>query len=211
MIDGLFKKHIDPLWDRVAKTVVAMGLTPNEVTWTGLAGVALASALYPLWPNPPVFGIVLALFFAFDSLDGAVARLRNMGSYYGGYLDAMADRYQEVFVFAALAVAHDCWAAAFFALSGGLLVSYAKARTAIERPIDNAAWPDLMERLERVILLCAGLLIAPLVPWPDDWPGSFVAALLIVLGALSHLTAVQRFRRARRILKGETDDADGEG
>ena len=111
----------------------------------------------------------------------------------------------------ALAVAHDCWAAAFFALSGGLLVSYAKARTAIERPIDNAAWPDLMERLERVILLCAGLLIAPLVPWPDDWPGSFVAALLIVLGALSHLTAVQRFRRARRILKGETDDADGEG
>lgn len=159
--------------------------------------MALACLAYALWPHPAAFGLAIAAIFAFDSLDGAVARLTGLQSLYGGYLDAMVDRYQELMVLAALAYAHQCWAAAFFALSGSMLVSYAKARVAIERPIDNVKWPDLMERLERVMFLVAMLLLAALIPW-----SGFVPFMLVVLGLLTHGTAIQRFLRARRMLRG---------
>ena len=79
---------------------------------------------------------------------------------WGGYFDAMVDRYQELAVLAAIAAAQDMWGLALFAFSGGVLTSYAKARTAIEIPISNEAWPDFFERLERIIFLCAMLLAA---------------------------------------------------
>lgn len=196
MIDGNFKSLLDRLWERLGALPAALGITPNQVTWSGLALMALACLAYQIWPHPAWFALAIAAIFAFDSLDGAVARLTGLSSSYGGYLDAMVDRYQEAFVLAALANVHGCWAAAFFALSGSMLVSYAKARTAIEIPIDNVKWPDLMERLERVIFLVASLLLAAIIPW-----GNFIPAMLWVLALLTHGTALQRFLRARRMLK----------
>lgn len=146
------------------------------------------------------FGIAILIIFAFDSLDGAVARMTNTQSSFGGYLDAIIDRYQELFVCAALAYTHDLWIEAFILLSGSYLVSYTKARTAIEHPIDNVAWPDLMERLERVLALCAGLIAAPFIPWPESWSFSYLSTLLLTIGLLTHATAIQRFYRAKKLL-----------
>ena len=81
------------------------------------------------------------------------------------------------------------------------MVSYAKARTAIEKPIHNDTWPDLMERMERVLLLCAGLLLSSVLTVPDDWPVSYMTSLLLFIGMLTHFTAIQRFFRAKRILQ----------
>ncbi len=100
----------------------------------------------------------------------------------------------------ALGWARELWPVAFFALSGALLTSYNKARVAIEMPIDNMAWPDLVERLERIVILIAVLLAEGLFAPPASWPWSILASGLFVLGALSHATAVQRFLRARKRL-----------
>lgn len=145
-----------------------------------------------------IFGITLAVSFAFDALDGAVARRRDMRSKAGGYLDAMIDRYQELAVLAAIAHVHDAWAAALLGFAGSVITSYAKARTALEAPIGNDGWPDLFERLERILFLCALLILGGPLGALTGWP--VIPWGLWVFAALANLTALQRARRAFRYL-----------
>ncbi|MDP6708563.1 MAG: CDP-alcohol phosphatidyltransferase family protein [Alphaproteobacteria bacterium] len=205
MIDGRYKAEIDRYWDVIARRLAQTGLTPNQITWTGLALILASSGLY-LWHKDNLwFGVSLAVAFSFDALDGAVARITERTSRYGGYLDAVVDRYQEVVVFLAIAWVNDYWLVAFLAMTGALLTSYNKARTAIEIPVDNVAWPDLLERLERIILVCAALMLDPVVNAWIELPEAFLFYALVLLAALSHATAVQRFFRARGMLRSEPD------
>jgi phosphatidylglycerophosphate synthase len=195
MLDSTNRALSDRIWNALATPLVAAGLSPNQVTLLGLALVVANCGAYLAHRNPFWFGLGLALSFAFDGLDGAVARRTGKSSKFGGYLDAVIDRYQEIAVFFAIAVVTDLWALCFLALCGSLLTSYNKARTAVEIPIDNTAWPDLMERLERIIVLCAGLIFDPFLRFPG-WPGPLLVALAVI-AVLSHITALQRFWRAR--------------
>jgi phosphatidylglycerophosphate synthase len=197
MIDGLFKKYIDPLWEAPARPLARV-LSANQVTIMGLLLVCAASLAYVWHGSPFWFALTLGLAFSADSLDGAVARLRRECSAFGGYLDAVVDRYQELAALAALAYVHDCWAAAFFALSGSVFTSYMKARTAVETPIENSTWPDLFERQERIFFICLALVCESL--FGQALPGGVMPAALWLLAVLTHVTALQRFRRARSIL-----------
>jgi CDP-diacylglycerol--glycerol-3-phosphate 3-phosphatidyltransferase/archaetidylinositol phosphate synthase len=203
MLDGLYGPKLEKYWDLRGARLARAGLSPNAVTLAGLALVAAAAGAYLLHRSDLAFGACLALAFAFDGLDGAVARASGRATRFGGYLDAVVDRYQEIFALAAIGYIHDLWPAAFLAMSGALLTSYNKARVALEIPVVNTAWPDLIERLERIVVLVA-LLLAE-----GAWSGSgaILAPGLIVLGVLSHATAVQRFFRAR----GRLRRADGDG
>ncbi len=204
MIDGLMKDVIDPMWERMAQPLVRAGLTPNQVTATGLGLVVLFSAAYLWHQNAWIYGLTLALAFVFDALDGAVARQRQMMSKAGGYFDAVVDRYQELVVLAAIAWVGGLWALALLAFSGAVLTSYAKARTAIEIEIDNAAWPDVFERLERIIYLCVMLVLAGVTG--KDWILSWGLGLYALL---CHATALQRAARAAAMLrKADAKDAD---
>ena len=197
MIDGLFKKYIDPLWEMPARPLARV-FTANQVTLMGLGLIGLVSLAY-VWHHAPFwFALSLALAFSADSLDGAVARLRRESSAFGGYLDAVVDRYQEMIAIAALAYVSDAWVAGYFAISGAFLTSYMKARAAMEMPVDNVAWPDLFERQERILFICLALVCQSLF-------GAYVDVIpwaLWLLAILTHVTAVQRFLRARKLLKG---------
>ncbi len=206
MIDGHYKAKIDLFWNRLAKLLSGFGLTPNMVTWLGLILVLLNCVLYFLHKNNLLFGILLAVSFTFDALDGAIARVSGRVSKYGGYLDAIVDRYQEVAIYFILAVVNGYWTVCFIAITGSLLVSYNKARTSVEIPIDNVKWPDITERLERIILICAALLLDPFIRMPERFNEDFLYYMILVIGILTHITAVQRFMRARNmILKPDHD------
>ena len=196
MIDGILQDYIDPIWARLARPLVRAGLTPNQVTATGLGLIVLASGAYILHGSTLVFGITLAVAFAFDALDGAVARQTGMTSKVGGYFDAMVDRYQELIVLMAIGWMTGLWALALLAFSGAMITSYAKARTAIEIPVSNTAWPDFFERLERIIFLCALLIIHGVTG--ADW---LLTVGLAIYAGLCHLTALQRARRAVTLLR----------
>lgn len=190
MLDGLYAQRMNRVWDFLARGLAKSGISPNVITVSGLVLVAAAAAAYPFHGNSLVFGVWTALAFAFDALDGAVARLTGRSSKFGGYLDAVVDRYQELAVLAAIAYVHDAWPHALLVVSGGFLTSYNKARAAMEVPVDNGDWPDLIERLERILFVCVLLVIGYWFPVVVPWG-------LVVLGVLAHLTAVQRFFRAR--------------
>lgn len=204
MIDGLYKHHIDPLWEKLAKPL-ARHLTANQVTVLGFLVSLLLCLAYAIWASPLWFGLGLAIAFAADSLDGAVARLRHETSKFGGYLDAMTDRYQELAVYGVIAWVNDLWPQAFLVLAGTYLTSYAKARTAIEQPISNTAWPDLFERQERVFYTCILLVATSLLGGLLAEPRTILSYGLWGLAALTHFTAIQRFLRARRLLRKPQD------
>jgi archaetidylinositol phosphate synthase len=196
MLDGLYAQRMNRVWDHLARGLAKTGISPNAITVIGLALVAAGAAAYPFHRNSLVFGVWIALSFSFDALDGAVARLTGKSSKFGGYLDAVVDRYQELAVLAAIAWVHDAWPHALLVLSGSFLTSYNKARAAMEVAIDNGNWPDLVERLERILLICALLVIGYWAPVVIPWG-------LVVLGVLAHVTAVQRLFRARARILGD--------
>jgi len=198
MIDGLFKHHIDSWWEEAAKPLARLGMTANQVTLMGLVLVVGNSAAYLWHGSTLVFGLGLAISFAADSLDGAVARLRKQCTSAGSYLDAMVDRYQELVVLLALAYVNNVWPAAMVVLAGSLLTSYGKARCAIEMPIDNNQWPDLFERQERLVFICTLLVVDGLAR--SQFGIFLLPAGLWILAGLTNLTAVQRILRAWRIL-----------
>ena len=195
MLDSNNRALSEKFWNLLASPLVAIGMSPNQVTITGLVLVLANCAAYAWHRNSLWFGLGLAFSFAFDGLDGAVARRTGKSSKFGGYLDAVVDRYQEGAVFFAIAWVTGWWALCFLALFGSLVTSYNKARTALEIPIDNKNWPDLMERMERIIILCAALIFDPLVMLPHLPRLLYLGLAIIAL--FSNLTAIQRFWRAR--------------
>jgi CDP-diacylglycerol--glycerol-3-phosphate 3-phosphatidyltransferase/archaetidylinositol phosphate synthase len=204
MLDGTNKALSDRVWDALALPLARAGLTPNQITWLGLVLVLANCWAFYLYRSTFWFGVGLAISFTFDGLDGAVARMRGLSSRYGGYLDAVVDRYQEIAVYLTLAYVTNWWLICLLAITGSLMTSYNKARTAVEIPIDNNSWPDLLERLERVTILCAGLIFDPLIHLPPSWGASILPIAIVVIAVLSHVTAVQRFIRARGLLLRQT-------
>lgn len=201
MIDGLIGKHIDPLWEKAATPLVRMGMTPNQVTLTGLALIVLVSGAYIVHGSELAFGLTLAVAFAFDALDGAVARRRDMRSKVGGYLDAMVDRYQELVVLGTIAWMSGLWPVVMLAFAGGLLTSYAKARVALEIPASNDGWPDLFERFERIIFLCALLVLDGVAVLLGFGSHLIMLVGLSFYALLANITALQRMNRAFALLR----------
>ncbi len=184
------------------------GVTPNQVSCIGFVLVLANCALYLVHRDPFFFGLGLALAYSADALDGALARILGQTTKFGGYLDAVIDRYQEIASYLALGLVDGSWLAAFLLVSGALMVSYNKAAVAIEIPIEDKAWPDLLERQRRVALFCAALVLDHAIPIPTALGGDLLTIASYCLAALAHFTALQRFLRARHILVGR-DATDG--
>jgi len=198
MLDGLFKSKIDGFWDILGRGLARTGLTPNGVTLMGF-GLTLSACIIFLWSENYIwFGLMLGLTFACDSLDGAVARVTDQSTKFGSYLDAVIDRYQEILVYFVIVLKTGFWVPVFMVVTGSLLISYNKARCAIDIPISNNDWPDLLERLERVILICFALIFQGF--FPDQL---ILFYMLVLLGIGTHLTAIQRFFRAKKLLDNE--------
>jgi phosphatidylglycerophosphate synthase len=175
-------------------------VTPNQITCLGLMLVLANCAFYLVNRDTFWLGVGLSLSFTFDSLDGVIARRQGTTSKFGAYLDAVVDRYQEIAAYLVIAWVNDYWPVVFFVITGSLLISYNKARAALEIPVDNKDWPDLLERPRRMWMLGAALILDSVCPMPAALGGRLLYLVLVVLAVLTHFTALQRFFRARRML-----------
>jgi phosphatidylglycerophosphate synthase len=98
---------VDPLATRLLMVLARFKfVTPNGVTWAALvfglvsAGFFLAGDMVSL-----IIGAVLYHFsFVLDCVDGKLARLKNNGSLFGGWLDYVFDRVRVLFCATGLAV-----------------------------------------------------------------------------------------------------------
>src|SRR6185295_17693956 len=101
-------------------------MTPSMVTIGGVLLVASCCAWLLATRRIPEFCFLVLFAGLFDALDGAVARRSGRVTRFGGYLDAMCDRYVEAMVVLTVAMVTGTWALSMLMLTGSMLVSYAK-------------------------------------------------------------------------------------
>jgi phosphatidylglycerophosphate synthase len=191
-----FERVLRPLAARLARS----GVDPSAITVGGAVLATMACAGL-VWARAiPLFCLVMGVIGCLDGLDGAVARAGGRVTGIGAYLDAMADRYVETIVTISVAAVTEYWLLSMLVLSGSLLVSYAKARAAMEVQVSNQEWPDVMERAERGIIFLVGLAAGALLPWRPLGRDLFWWTLCL-LATLTYLTVVQRIRRACRLIE----------
>ncbi len=200
MIASLYKQACDRLLSGPVRLLVSLRVGPSTVTLLGLTLVLACCAFLLLTHRVVAFCLLVVPAALLDALDGAVARATDHVTLFGGYLDAMCDRYAEAAVILSVALVTGYWELSALLLVGSLLVSYAKARAAIEVPVSNREWPDLMERTERGVVYILGLFVSQLVAWRPLGRDLFWWTLLL-LCVLVHLTVYQRIRRAAGLIR----------
>jgi len=182
MFDGRFRAPIEravkPVGDRLRRT----RLTPDHLTAIGLL-FAVAAAVVIAQGHLLIGLVLVALAGVPDLLDGALAKASNASSPRGAFFDSVADRVTDALLFGGVAwYLTDEGALAMLpvaVLVVSQLISYQRAKA---ESLGLDAKGGLMERAERVIALCVGLLLEVLLV-PVLW-------LMLVL---TSITAVQRF------------------
>lgn len=176
-----------------------VGLTPNILTALSLICAVVSG--YFFWQQSLILGIAFMLLTSLtDMLDGATARAGKMGTTFGGILDHVSDRYGEFFILAGIAISglvHPVWA--IFALFGMLIASYTRAAAESIGNLTSCAvgW---MGRLEKFALIMVGALLHHFYP-----EYHFLTFALVIVGAASVITSIQRLVYARKKLKDRQD------
>jgi CDP-diacylglycerol--glycerol-3-phosphate 3-phosphatidyltransferase len=188
MFDGKFRAPVDAAVKPLGAALRKTKLTPDHLTVFGL--VLGASAAVAVGSGRLHLGLILVILAALpDLLDGALAKATHTASQRGAYFDSTIDRVTDSFLLGGIAYyfaqTEDPRLAVLpFAVSSlAFLVSYQRAKA---ESLGLDAKGGLMERAERIVVLCVGLLIEP---WLD---GALVWILWGMLVLIS-ITAIQRF------------------
>lgn len=196
MLTDFARKSARELLNAVAGFFNRLGLTPNLLTVIGFLLVCLIAAVIAM--GYEALGAVLLIFGAgFDATDGALARLTNRVTKFGGFFDSTLDRYADGVLMLALVwrglVHRNDWLVVLsvVALIGSFLVSYTRARAEGLGLQLKEGW---FTRLERMIVLILGLLSTLFF----GQVGLLIA--LAILAVLSNITAVQRIWLTRQKL-----------
>jgi CDP-diacylglycerol--glycerol-3-phosphate 3-phosphatidyltransferase len=177
-------------------------VTPDALTAAGVTLCAVAAVLvYFEYRHELLFFWLGATTFVagslLDILDGALARQSGRGTPFGAFLDSTLDRVGEGVMLGAIALvfARDgneiALAFAFAAAAGSFLVSYTRARA---EALGLKGDVGLGSRAERVVVITAGLVLAPwgLLPWA-----------IYLLAATAWFTVLQRILSVRAQLRGQ--------
>lgn len=188
MLTEWARKSARDLLNAVAVFFNRLGLTPNMLTVIGFGLVCVIAVIIAL--GNEVLGAALLIFGAgFDATDGALARLTNRVTKFGGFFDSTLDRYADGVLMLALVyrgiVLNNQWIIllAVAALIGSFLVSYTRARA---EGIGLQLKEGWFTRLERMIVLVLGLLSTYFIGETG------LLIMLAILAVLANVTAVQR-------------------
>jgi phosphatidylinositol phosphate synthase len=174
-------------------------VTPNALTTAGVS-LCLAAAVVVFFENRNellfywVGAAVFVIGSILDILDGALARAGGKSSVFGAFLDSTTDRVGEGAMLAAIALVFarngNDTAVVFtiIGVAGSFLVPYVRAKA---EALGLRGDVGLGSRAERVVVITAGLVLAPwgLLPWA-----------IYLLAATSWLTVVQRVLHVRKQL-----------
>jgi CDP-diacylglycerol--glycerol-3-phosphate 3-phosphatidyltransferase len=181
-------------------------VTPDALTAAGVS-LCVAASVLVFFENRgelAFFWLGAVLFVAgslLDILDGALARTSGKGTPFGAFLDSTTDRVSEAFMLGVIAVVfarHGQTVAlglTIAAIAGSFLVSYTRARA---EALGLRGDVGIGSRAERVVVITAGLVLAPwgVLPWA-----------IALLAATAWFTVAQRVLHVRtQLLSGGSND-----
>lgn len=196
--EGFVSRHLNRRMSRpLSRLLARTPLTPNQVSITAFAMALASLALFITGLNIWA-GLVAQVSSVVDGADGDLARLKGMSSRFGGFFDAVLDRYADAAILGGMtywAVTYGTSAASatfiatagLMAVVGALIISYTRARAeatlggAFEGLAGSLASRDL-----RLLVVMVGALIGQ------------AAYTLVVLAVLTNAVVVWRILVARR-------------
>jgi CDP-L-myo-inositol myo-inositolphosphotransferase len=132
--DGPVSKWLNrPISIRISKYLVDFDITPNQISLVSFLLSVLAAGLFAVgnYGLLALGGIIAQFASIIDGSDGEVARLKYLSSDYGGWFDAVLDRYADAFLLFGLTwyvYSQDLsqWALVigFIAIIGSFMLSY---------------------------------------------------------------------------------------
>jgi CDP-diacylglycerol--glycerol-3-phosphate 3-phosphatidyltransferase len=213
MLDGRWRAKAERALDPVGKQLTRAGINANWLTFLGLL-CSVAAALFVASGH-----LVLGMFGVIatgvpDLLDGSVARHSGTAGPKGAFLDSVADRVSDAVLLGGVAwylAGQSTYlpVLALAVLGMSLLVSYERAKA---ESLGFSARGGLMERAERIVLLCIGLAFASVLLVPVLWIMLVASALtaawrfVTVWRQASGLPASLAPRFVRHARDGDVDD-----
>lgn len=193
MLDAKAREALKGFSDGLGRVLSRMGFSANALTAMGIAlsGVAswrIASGAFLS------AGLILMLGGFLDFCDGSVARVRGTSSRFGAFLDSVSDRFSDAFAFSAFtwyffSIGDELMAGVALAAYGaGQLTSYIRAKA---ESLGYDCKVGILERAERLILLCAGLIL-------DSVVDGIVEVMLWAVAVLGVATVLQRLVHVSR-------------
>ena len=175
-------------------------ITPDALTAGGVTLCGLASVLvFFEYRNELLFFWLGAVLFVagslLDILDGALARAGGRSTPFGAFIDSTTDRISEAFMLGAIALvlvrdgSELGVGLTVAAIAGSFLVSYTRARA---EALGLRGDVGIGSRAERVVVITAGLVLAPWLP---------LELALGVLTATAWVTVLQRVLHVRNQLR----------
>ncbi|NWK01231.1 NTP transferase domain-containing protein [Marine Group I thaumarchaeote] len=180
-----------PISLRISKLLLKTGITPNQIsvlsTVIGLVGASFffsGEYFYLI-----LGGILIHIHSIVDGCDGEVARLKLRQTKYGGWLDAVLDRYVDAAIIFGLAYGYwnmtgdmTIWIIGFSALIGTFLNSYTSDKyDSIFKNGDMAKKSKFrMGRDVRLLLIVIGALT------------NQIPIMLIILAVITNFEAIRR-------------------
>jgi archaetidylinositol phosphate synthase len=187
------KDKLAKLFRPLARMLEKTHLSPNVITVIGFL-LSLLIVPFTVLLDYNLAGAMIIVTGLFDALDGALARLTNRVTVWGGFLDSVLDRYSDAIIMLAIIYAGLCnivWG--FVALIGTLLVSYSRARVeafGVKRFVVGFA-----ERPVRLLLIAFSFFL-------ENWYPKILNYAVITLAILTHLTVLERSILAKDALSG---------
>ena len=197
--DGLVSRHLNRRASRpIAKLLSHTPVTPNQVSVLSLLVAVGAFAAF-VAGLPILGGVLVQVCSVVDGVDGDLARLTGGSSRFGGFLDAVIDRYADALILLGLtiwAAGSDnsalAWTAGFAALAGSFTVTYTRARIdETRRTLFDRGLVSVASRDVRLLLIMIGSVARLGIP------------TLILLGVLTNAVVLLRLAQARVALRGE--------
>jgi len=199
--DGIISRLINRKVSlRITKLLARTNVTPNQITLVSFL-IAAASALFFAIKNPLAGGLTAQLASIVDGVDGEIARLKFLKSRFGEMLDSLLDRYADYLIIIGMTYSWFAKTGDSLALLMGAaaltgapmsMLFKEKFRNVYGQPFISEVHDGFMRyfaanRDVRLFIVMLGGIF------------NLLPAALIILAAISHLLALYRLFRARKM------------
>jgi CDP-L-myo-inositol myo-inositolphosphotransferase len=177
-----------PVSIRLSKILVNFNITPNQISFFSFMLSMIAAGLFALgnYVYLALGGIIAQFASIIDGSDGEVARLKYLSSDYGGWFDAVLDRYADAFLLFGLTwyvysqnLSLLALSVGFLAIIGSFMLSYTADK--YDRLMKNRIQKGIrLGRDVRVFLIFLGAVL--------NQPYS----VLIVIAVLMNVETIRR-------------------
>lgn len=155
MIGSFLRAPLARVVEPTSRALLKWNITPNQITVLGSIGTVLTALVFFTQGNFFWGTMAMLLFIFSDLVDGTMARVGGSSSRWGAFLDSTTDRVVDAALIGSVTYylylqRDDLQVVAWFALAGGFLVSYVKARA---EAAGFTCEGGFAERSERTIIL----------------------------------------------------------